>query len=82
MRKIAIQSSTPGFQVKEKLASLGLLKGTGEIDDGIVRLPAGVWLFEDHGSGAMTISVGDDELDAALAVIHKVIPNSTTDPRP
>lgn len=76
MIAITLQSDLPGFIVRDTLARLGLLEGTGAVDDGIVRLPAGVWTMFDHGSGRVTIYVQDDELEAARKVIHIVFTNA------
>lgn len=82
MIAIELQVDLPGFMVRDKLRDLGLLQGSGAIDDGIVRLPAGVWTLQDHTAGRVTINVQDDELEAAWKVIHNVFPNAIEVPRP
>lgn len=82
MIAIELQVDLPGFMVRDKLRDLGLLQGSGAIDDGIVRLPAGVWTLQDHTAGRVTINVQDDELEAAWKVIHNVFPNAIEAPRP
>jgi hypothetical protein len=82
MIAITIQSALPGFMVRDKLRDLGLAEGYGAMDDGIVRLPAGVWEIFDHGRGRVTIRVQDDELEAARKVIHNVFPNAIEEEGP
>lgn len=82
MIAITIQTELPGFMVRDTLRDLGLLEGSGALDDGIVRLPAGAWTIFDHGRGRVTINVQDDELAAAQEVIHKVFTNAIEEPRP
>ena len=81
MIALELQVDLPGFMVRDKLRQLGLLQGAGAIDDGILKLPAGVWLLQDHGKGRVTITIGDDELEAARAVIHNVFPNAIEEAR-
>jgi hypothetical protein len=76
MISLELQVDLPGFQVRDKLRALGLLEGSGAIDDGIVRLPAGAWTMFDHGAGRITLEIQDDEELAAWTVIHKVFPNA------
>lgn len=77
MIAIRLQGPYPGFQVREKLRDLGLLVGSGKsADDDYVRIPEGRWALQDHGEGRVTIVIGDDELEAAWAVIHNVFPNA------
>jgi hypothetical protein len=83
MIAITLQTELPGFMVRDKLRDLGLLEGSGEIDDGILRLPAGTWALLDHGAGRVTISIpDDDEVLAARVVIHKVFPNAIEEAGP
>lgn len=82
MIALTYQSDLPGFMVRDKLRDLGLLEGSGALDDGIVKLPAGVWSFFDHGRGRVTINVQDDELEAARKVIHNVFPSAIEEASP
>lgn len=82
MTAIELQVDLPGFMVRSKLLELGLLLGAPAVDDGQVRLPAGVWELFDHGAGRLTLRVQDDELEAAWKVIHNVFPNAIEAPRP
>lgn len=76
MISLTFQSAIPGFQVREKLTELRLLAGQ---EGGEFTRP-GAWILEDLGQGAARIAIADDELEAALGVIHKVFPNAIVFP--